>query len=200
LSAQLWEEIWKEYSGKRKILLMMLSTLKWKIAQRAVMLAKNDKKELLEKEEYWQNFARRWKNTIEEAKEENWNWRKYLQKNGARMKEYWVVSGLIKGDYIQKDVGEIMKVQYRPEKPTANSNRTKIKKERTICLEVIMRYIDLLDREDGISSAFKVEELEKEDWHKLQNIRFEEKDPVELENHIESISLKGDGEREITAP
>jgi hypothetical protein len=117
---------------------------------------------------------------------------KNLQIEGMKMKEYLITKEIIREEYYQTDVNTIMKEVYRPRCPKGISREARIRTERTMYVLTVEKFLSILEDEKEFEKIHEGIEIEKEDWYELKNIRYEEREPKELDKYTESISVKGD--------
>jgi hypothetical protein len=145
-----WKEKWKGYSGRQKILFMILWTLKKPVITRIEMLLRNKPQELKENERYWENIIRR-------ANETKYDWKEFTQKEGRIMIEFWATRGYIREEDIQKDLDNVMTKIFRPARLVYRYGQWKVRTVRTICLETIDYFLEVSEDPDDYRERMKVE-------------------------------------------
>jgi hypothetical protein len=163
------KKVWMGYSDRKKIIMMLLYTLKQLVVNRQDILIRDLKEEIQANENFWGSFALRWKYLIAIAYKTNWDWREFTKEAEPRIKELWSIEGILKEKGMKKSLDKLLYKMFWPWKHRYTHIQSWFKTERTVCVEYIEEYLMVLDGPEEVRFRYKHKE-EKVEWHKLKEI------------------------------
>jgi predicted Fe-S protein YdhL (DUF1289 family) len=191
-----YRETWKDYPGKKKIMHALLWIVYKAVVKRFKMLGRNNIRELKENVEYREKFSNRWRIIMQAVKETKYNWNKFIEAKGNFLLCSWETQNYIKGERMIEGVENIMAKSFNRHEETWKGTTCFIRSERRKKLETLAN-LEILFNE--IKEIWRMGIPKDDDtvirgkkWQKMLELRFEEKNPVELENYTESITVNGE--------